>query len=354
MNHELQALVRLGHGDELRDQRVFGLEALAIEIESRGADAGALFAGTGITRAALRDPGARVSRRERLRVFGNARRLCPVGDAPDLGLRAGERQHLGSYGMYGFGLSAHATAREALAFGLRYLSVLGPVMSVRSRDERRTLVLRSEDTEAFAPLLPFVIELWRSSFLALMARASGAPLRSRLMRFAYDAPANVAAYGAAFDCPLEFGAPHTEWHLDVSGLEGSCPNASAVAASLCESWCETVAPSAEPARATFGHRVRASCLDDPSRIPSADEMAARLRVSRRTFHRRLAGEQTSYQQVIDRARERRALELLGDPALTLDRIGAAVGFTEATNFRKAFRRWTGMTPSDFRAQRARS
>ena len=78
------------------------------------------------------------------------------------------------------------------------------------------------------------------------------------------------------------------------------------------------------------------------------QIAAELNISERTLRRQLAEESTSFSAVHDRVRTERALELLQDLELTIAAVGSQIGFTDVREFRRAFKRWTGHTPSEMR------
>jgi AraC-like DNA-binding protein len=79
-------------------------------------------------------------------------------------------------------------------------------------------------------------------------------------------------------------------------------------------------------------------------------MAQRLHISESTLQRRLAKEGTKYQGLLDEVRYRLALEYLHSTHLGTDEIAHLLGFNNATNFRRAFKRWSSMTPSEARQQ----
>ncbi|MEM1412991.1 MAG: AraC family transcriptional regulator, partial [Pseudomonadota bacterium] len=82
--------------------------------------------------------------------------------------------------------------------------------------------------------------------------------------------------------------------------------------------------------------------------------AAALNTSERTMRRRLSQEGTSFQKVLDRYRCALAEDYLAATRLSTQQIGELLGFTEATNFRRAFLRWTGRSPHDHRNALKRS
>jgi len=73
-------------------------------------------------------------------------------------------------------------------------------------------------------------------------------------------------------------------------------------------------------------------------------VASQLHVSRRTLARRLGRSGTSFRELLERHREKRARELLADPSLTVGEVGYRLGYTEPANFGRACRRWFGSGP----------
>ena len=83
-------------------------------------------------------------------------------------------------------------------------------------------------------------------------------------------------------------------------------------------------------------------------MPSLKEAAAALHLSTRTFRRRLEAEKVTFSAMVDEVRMQRALLLLRSRELTVEDVGERLGFTDVANFTRAFRRWTGTTPTAYR------
>lgn len=82
--------------------------------------------------------------------------------------------------------------------------------------------------------------------------------------------------------------------------------------------------------------------------PCIDRVAEMARISRRSLQRQLAQDNLSYSLLVDRVRFETAVDLLQDPALSLIDISLELGYTDAANFTRAFKRWTGISPRQFR------
>jgi AraC-like DNA-binding protein len=97
--------------------------------------------------------------------------------------------------------------------------------------------------------------------------------------------------------------------------------------------------------------VRARVEEDlPSGDVTAARVAAELDLSARTVDRRLAAEGTSFRGVLDGVRRARAEQHLRDPRMTPGEIAFLLGYSESSAFHRSFKRWTGLTPREFRRQ----
>ncbi|MEE3189923.1 MAG: AraC family transcriptional regulator [Pseudomonadota bacterium] len=95
-------------------------------------------------------------------------------------------------------------------------------------------------------------------------------------------------------------------------------------------------------------KVRRILLSNPGHFPPVDDVASQLATSTRTLSRSLQDVGTSYQRILDEVRKEMAIEYLRSSNLPIEEIAALVGYSDPSNFRKAFRRWTQNAPSYYR------
>ncbi|ARN19661.1 AraC family transcriptional regulator [Piscinibacter gummiphilus] len=323
---------------------LLGLQALFAEMADHGIEATALLQGTGLTPAQLDDVQARISPAQKVAIFRNTLRLS---SATDVGLRAGSRQRLSDFGVLGYALVSSTNFGEAVDFGIRHIRLAGPVLEKRFRIDNGMAIFEGHDVMALGDVLPLATEFWFASILKLTSCVLEAPLPSRLLLLPYRRPAYAAAYERLFGCPVRFEQPVMEWHFDADVLQRPCPNANPITAGLCASFCERLLERL-PEESELARHIRTACLNSRGTFPGAEEMAERLGLSVRTLHRRLADEGQGYQALVDEVRCSLAIEYLRDTAMPVEQIANRVGFSDASNFRKAFRKWTGQAPTAFR------
>lgn len=341
-------LYRHGSGDiESPSETTLGLPALVETMAALGVDAAAVLEGTGISPLAITDHNARLSQRQKVALFDNVERLSPE---PAIGLLAGQRQRISDFGVFGYVLLSSATLGDAVNFGIQHVRLAGPVLEKSFRIEGELAIFEGRDVLDLGRLLPLATEFWFSSILTLMGRVLERPFQPRCMRLPYPAPACAGRYPEILNCPVSFDANAMQMQFDASLLGLALPNANPITASLSADFCARMLEAIGGENALI-KSIKEACLNSAGAVPRAQEMAERLHMSTRTLHRRLADAGTRYQDIIDGIRKRLAIELLARTELSVDEIAERSGFADASNFRKAFRKWTGQTPAYFRERR---
>ena len=197
------------------------------------------------------------------------------------------------------------------------------------------------------PLRRLATEDLFTSFTPLLALLVGRPIDPDFVELGYPEPPHAARYAQTFNCPVRFDAPVSRFVLGGAALSMPLVSADADSAVLFERSCRELLSEIER-HASLTNELRQLLLASPGKLPDAAAVAARLHIGERTLRRRLAAERTSYQQVLDEVRSRIAIDYLTTTHLSTQEIATLLGFSEATNFRRAFMRWTRRTPSSYR------
>jgi AraC-like DNA-binding protein len=329
---------------------MLGMSALIDTMRDLGVPQERLFEGTGVPSRWLSDPDARLSHRQKVALFGNVMRLT---SDPAVGLLAGQRQRISDYGVFGYALLSSATFGEAAVFGIQHLRLAGPVLNKSFRIEGDRAIFEGHDVMDLGPLLPLASEFWFSSIQTLISRVLERPFVGRRLVLPYPAPRHADRYEAIFQCPVEFDAGRLLWEFDAAFVALPLPNANAITANVCRDFCDRMMKEmgGEPALVTT---IKTICLNSAGGFPRAEDIAERLHLSTRTLHRRLADAGVGYQDILDGLRQRLAIEFLERTSLSVEQIAERSGFSDASNFRKAFKKWTGESPAVYRDRKTRS
>jgi AraC-like DNA-binding protein len=266
---------------------------------------------------------------------------------PDLGLKAARRTSLGDGGALDYLLSTSSTVNDAIEVAGRYMRLVNDTLAVR---------LELHDGEAWVRLdntviLPRAASDFQagSIFWNHARRWLRDALGEVVVAFSHAAPPVSDEYELTFGpAKLHFSAPFTGFvlhktHLAVP-LERADPKLHHVITQHAEQLISEL-PGAE----SVTERARAVVARELSHgNPNAMHVAAELGMSLRTLGRKLAEEGTTFKDVLDDLRKRLALRYVTGRDLTLSDVALLLGFSETAAFHRAFRRWTGQTPLEYR------
>ncbi|KVE99163.1 AraC family transcriptional regulator [Burkholderia vietnamiensis] len=309
-----------------------------------------LLAGTGLADAQLGDPNVEVTAAQELRLTGNL--LRALGRAPGLGFEVGQRYHFSAYGVWGYGLIASATARDALALAMRFLPLTYAYTVITYREEPHTGVLNFGAPELEADLSRFLVERDMAAAAVLLQEIGGGDFRlSRFTMQAASATRGSASTPALRIAGVEpvFDARTNSLAFDRAFLERPLPHANPLTVSMCEQMCAQLL-EARRARVGTSEMVRQYLSATPGNVPlSLEDMARLMNMSPRTLKRRLHEEGTTFRVLLAQARGAMAETLLGDARLSLTEVAERLGFSDLSSFSQAFKRWYGLPPGTYRS-----
>lgn len=328
--------------------------AAALEVgRESGLPACALLEGSGLDLPDLAHADTQTSIEQYLIVVGNLARLCPGGDA---GIRFGRRLLLSHFGLYGYAMICAGTYRQVCDIAVRYAPLRAPVIdaALEERPDRMTWVFTARAGTSAAEIGPVLYRtLMEAQFTAHVVgtrELMGPECVPVLARVSTPAPPHADALVGAWGCPVRFDEPVDALDYAPDWLD----RAPRLASPLMADWaCRTLDRQLQAFRWSTGiaSRVREELTRTPGHFPTMEALAARLSMTSRHLRRKLEAEGTSYQQMLSGVRLAMATEYLSGSQLAPDDIATVLGFSDATSFRNAFRRWTGKTPAQFRGSR---
>jgi AraC-like DNA-binding protein len=277
-----------------------------------------------------------------------------LGD-PLLPLRVGRAMRLEDLQLMGFAALTAPTGHAALAQALRYAPLItdsgrwsaeqdGDRITVRwAREGERRLGHRLANEAGLAQFVACIRQLCGDRF---------APAGVRFRHAAPPATAVLDAHRGFFRCPVAFGEAEDTFWFDRRALDVVPPAANPGLAAF-------VRDHAELRLGGLGGSAVARTRDAIDRAlrngdrPSAEAAAMELGMSERTLRRRLADGGASFSALVDETLRERARTLVAATSRSITEIAIDLGFSDASAFSHAFKRWHGCAPRDLRARRAR-
>lgn len=319
------------------------LDPLVHTLRRLGVDVEAVLATQGLGMEQLADSDLRVPT---ARASGVWRAAYDAAGEPAFGIRVVDDLETEPFSLGIYLAASSETARQAYERGIRYARIAHGGLRFELRIDGGRSICRT----GFVGDDPISSETEYA--LGMMVRlapfVAGGTTGEREVWFRHEVTDVYAREASAvFGCTVRFGAPCDAIVGNAKGLDHPLPRAdSALCQLLEEHAAELLARVPRPLG--FADRVR-ECL--ASELPcgcfGAEHVAATLGISPRTLRRRLQDAGLSYQQVLDEVRLGLARRALGQEGLTVNEVAFLLGFSDASAFHKAFRRWTGSGPREY-------
>lgn len=234
----------------------------------------------------------------------------------------------------------------------RYFSLRAPAFHFSADIGPEFVTVKIDYPGRNDPLRPFIMELLLMGLVVMTAQILDRPQTGTEMHMQGPAPDYYAELAAELPVPVRY--EQSEYALRVPRSLMEAPlrladaNAAAMAREACERELQARNASQEEVLTT---RVRLVLTASKDRLPTLEEVAATLHVSTRTLKRRLQEEGRNFRALMDHVLRERATQMLQEEGLSVSEVAFRLGYNDVSNFSRAFRRWTGQSPSDFRKDR---
>jgi AraC-like DNA-binding protein len=325
------------------------IRAMLAGFSAIGLDGDALRRQAGLTDELLADPDRYVPAPI---VFGLWRAATEHWARPGLGLHTGAAVPFGAYEVMDYLAASAPTLGHALRTVARYFSVgtlavryeiddddpVGPIrfrMVVRVPHAGAALQLRDYSVSLFANRIRYIV----GSFDALSVELAG------------DALAPPALYTTLVGHAVSHDAVHTAICFSRKAWNRELARADASLQRTLTRHADNMLTRVPDNGDIVDQVVRTLVVGLRSGSQSIDDVARQLGMSARTLQRRLREGKRSFAEVVDDVRAGLAREYLADPSLSVTDVACLLGYSEATAFHRAFKRWTGQTPGRARARR---
>jgi AraC-like DNA-binding protein len=325
------------------------LAALFDILVHQGCPAGEILRNVNLTVEEVHSPKSRISLTELMTACKNAIRLS---SDPHLPYRIGTSIHISAYGMYGFAILCCPDFRKAMAFAELYHALAAPLATIEFTEEDGVAnwVIEPNPRAATDPqIYRFITEMQIGIHISLMRDIMGAAFTPEQITLAYPKAHDFGLTADQIGCRLSFASStnqimfRSEW-LDQAANLGNKTTYPAVVA-ICDDLLNDL-----KSRIGIAGEIRAFLLRNITNPPTLATIAELLEVSDRSLRRQLREQGISFRGLLDELRMQIALKYLRTTRLANEDIALALGFSDATNFRRAFRRWTNKSPTEIRTK----
>jgi AraC-like DNA-binding protein len=314
----------------------------------RGCSLDAICEGTNLSLEELGQTGTRVGEPEADKIVSNA--LQVTGDAA-LGLEVGQQINLAAHAVVGQTFMACTNLTEVLETLVKY----GPLMTggqtklhpFHDRHRDRT----GFELELQTPSLTrrFTHDVIFSAAQKALSDLLQSPIDQVEVSFPYPRPTDTTPFDTIFGASVFFGKDRAVMSLPNRIMQRPLPTSNATLRGLYDAECARLLTHLTDSTSCT-EKTLAALEKLEGQYPQLEQMASMLNLSTRTYRRRLEAEGSSFQSLLDRVRLQHALTHLRKPHGSISQTAAALGFNDASNFRRAFSQWCGESPTQWRAR----
>ncbi|MDQ3201371.1 MAG: AraC family transcriptional regulator [Pseudomonadota bacterium] len=318
--------------------------ALRKQLDALGLDSTDLCHQAGLDPQLMDDPNARYPLSGTTRLWEIA---VQVSGDPAIGLRVSRFVSPTTFHALGYALVASASLREVFERIVRYHQVVSDALELE--------LTRGDDRYRFHLKIPAgnpapafeAIDAFSAIYVRTCRNRLGrdyAPLAVYLRR---PEPVDAHQWHKVFRSPVHFAAEEDCLEFSLTDFESHLDDANPELAEHNETVLKRTLAQLKPL--TWERKVRDAIEEQlPEGEPSAEHIAQTLHLSLRSLQRHLADEGCRFDTLLNESRENLALLHLRDPQCSLSEISYLLGFADTSSFNRAFKRWTGMTPGQFR------
>lgn len=312
-------------------------------VQTYGVDPEALFKEQGIDARKIADPNARVNKAAINRVWARASEFI---DEPGFALKVADFLHPSHLGALGYAWLASTSLKTALNRLSRYVHFVADDVEVGLEQTDDGVVVAIVE-RGVTRRMPWASDSSLTIVVALCRMNCGSGFNPVKVELQHAKPADSSVYFGFFKCPVYFGCDIDRVTLPVELVDRKLPSANPQLAQLSDQ--VMIQALARLNKEKIVPRVKAVIIDHlPSGNVSDEQVAAELNMSTRALQRKLHDKGTTFKGVLTEVRQELADKYIRNNQLSLTEISFMLGFSEVSSFSRAFKRWTGESPSDYR------
>ncbi len=311
-----------------------------------GVDAETCLSGTGITSARLNEPDALIKREQEMRLVENM--ILALPEVPALGFELGLQYNVATFGIWGFAMRTSRNLREAFQHAIRYLPLSTAYCEFGIYETANEFGVWADPARIPQHLRQFLLERDSGTGVTLMRELSLAGIEVQTLEFQGPGPAH--AWRIAELCGI---SPRYNCHRNAIGVARSdadrpMPTFDAHLVRLLEEKCRDQLAQRQTEGITG--QVRQQLLGGLGLVASLEDVASNLAMSPRSLRRKLEQADTSFRSIVEHERKLMAEQLLSSTQMKLEEMALHVGYGDTASFTRAFRRWFGVAPGEYRKQ----
>lgn len=313
-------------------------------IENYGLDSQSIFEQAGMSIDSIKQPHTRVSTQAMHKVWSTAREL--TGD-PYIGINVAKTFQPSVFSALGMAMAASHHVYDALKRAQRYSQMVSDasITQLTEDEEHVYFIIKARPPFSSPPNVHAIEGLVGSMIMSLRAIA-GEQFSPYQVEFQHNFNGDITPFEAFFLCPVSFSNEHSQLIFNKDSIFQEHSFANSTLTYTLDQWIEDHLSSFK--NDLISTKVQKFILKNLAYGDTDQKSVAKeLALSPRMLQRKLKDEGTSFSELLDECRHRFAIKLISQNKLALSEVTYILGFSDQSNFSRAFKRWTGTTPHQF-------
>lgn len=270
------------------------------------------------------------------------------------GLHLGERSPLGTFDLFDLRFANSETVHDAIRQLARYQRLIGEGAQMRVAIEGDLARLALHEIDPAEYTQRHEMECLFALGLGRVRWVTRRPIEVVEVAFRHGPPKDTSEHRRFFRAPIVFGAARNEIVVPVETLRLPTIGATPAVAAVIDRYATRLLGELPELQLDVSERTQQVIREILKGVrPTIASVARRMGMSGRTLQRSLGREGTEFQVLLEQVQFEAAKKLLTIASSSTDEIAFLLGFSDRTTFHRAFRRWSGTTPGEFRKEAIR-
>jgi len=331
-----------------QDMAATWVRLMVYAFESAKLDPAKLFESVGMDIKALNDSRNGFKQDDLSRLWHEASR---VSGNPAIGLLMSNSPVVSVFNTFSYGILASENIEEALARLIRYQRIIGEAMNANLSEEPEGYRLNIHVEGHLEPIAYQGFDGALAIMMTTICWAAQMEVKPLEVCFLQPEPVDRQPYDEQFRCPLKFNQGHTSILFSRGDYVRPSPIGNKTISRMHDGELDQSIKDLDESSLS-DKVIKLFASDLVNQEPHIENIASQLNMSKRTFQRRLKAEGWTFVALVDHTRKTIAMDYVLQPKYSLQQISHLLGFTEHSNFYRAFKRWYGLTPRQYRDNRA--
>lgn len=270
-----------------------------------------------------------------------------LSEDPLLGLHFGQRLNITGHGELGIAAFSCKNFYELMRLSSRFLRIIAPFTRMEVVETQERVELRQDFTMPVGELGPYLVDIAFGIYSSIAETIFQSPPETLLLYSKYSLPIHADAYAKELPYNIAWNHAWSGLSIEKELAFQKLAMANPTTARHYEERLTDLMNRTHKKSETILTKIRKIINSEPGVIPALEDVADQMHISPRTLNRRFQEIGTTYKEVVAEVRKDLSLDYLRSGQFGIEEVSDLLGYSDPSNFGKAFKAWTGFSPSQY-------